>query len=193
NWFEVLLVMCDGFGLWLELKLSDFLDSNVCVVGALYWFVDVVSVEQSYLDCVDVLLVIDVCYLVWWLLWWDSNLRYACIGSLGVVIFGMFFGISDFVALDVVSLWVFCNCVDELWVLIGIIVIGESMMFDFKDEVEGGMGLHGLMIGMMGLGKLQTLMLMLLLLLITYFADCLIVIYVDFKGEVGVDIFWHFF
>lgn len=38
--------------------------------------------------------------------------------------------------------------------LIGVIGIGELLMFDFKDEVEGGMGLYGLMIGMIGLGKL---------------------------------------
>lgn len=62
-------------------------------------------------------------------------------------------------------------------------------MFDFKDEVEGGMGLYGLMIGMIGLGKLQILMLILLLLLIIYFVEWFIVIYVDFKGEVGVDSF----
>ena len=35
---------------------------------------------------------------------------------------------------------------------------GEPLMFDLKDEAEGGMGPHGLMIGMTGSGKSQTLM-----------------------------------
>lgn len=47
------------------------------------------------------------------------------------------------------------------------------------------MGPHGLMIGMTGSGKSQTLMSILLSLLTTHSADRLIVIYADFKGEAG--------
>ena len=54
------------------------------------------------------------------------------------------------------------------------------------------MGPHGLMIGMTGAGKSQTLMSILLSLLTTHSADRLIVIYADFKGEAGADIFRNF-
>jgi len=54
------------------------------------------------------------------------------------------------------------------------------------------MGPHGLMIGMTGSGKSQTLMAILLSLLTTHSADRLIVIYADFKGEAGADSFRNF-
>ncbi|MGY4712629.1 type VII secretion protein EccCb, partial [Mycolicibacterium sp. CBM1] len=80
----------------------------------------------------------------------------------------------------------------ELRVPIGVTATGVPMYFDLKDEAEGGMGPHGLMIGMTGSGKSQMLMSILLSLLTTHSADRLIVIYVDFKGEAGADIFRHF-
>ena len=75
---------------------------------------------------------------------------------------------------------------------IGITATGDPLYFDLKDEAEGGMGPHGLMIGMTGSGKSQTLMSILLSLLTTHSADRLIVIYADFKGEAGADIFRNF-
>ncbi len=81
---------------------------------------------------------------------------------------------------------------DELRVPIGVTATGEPLMFDLKDEAEGGMGPHGLMIGMTGSGKSQTLMSILLSLLTTHPADRLIVIYADFKGEAGADSFRDF-
>ena len=81
---------------------------------------------------------------------------------------------------------------DELRVPIGVTATGEPLIFDLKDEAEGGMGPHGLMIGMTGSGKSQTLMSILLSLLTTHSADRLIVIYADFKGEAGADIFRDF-
>ncbi len=75
---------------------------------------------------------------------------------------------------------------------IGVTATGDPLIFDLKDEAEGGMGPHGLMIGMTGSGKSQTLMSILLALLTTHSADRLIVIYADFKGEAGADIFRHF-
>ncbi|HEX2283828.1 MAG TPA: type VII secretion protein EccCb, partial [Mycobacterium sp.] len=74
----------------------------------------------------------------------------------------------------------------------GVTSTGSPLYFDLKDEAEGGMGPHGLMIGMTGSGKSQTLMSILLSLLTTHSADRLIVIYADFKGEAGADIFRNF-
>ena len=90
------------------------------------------------------------------------------------------------------ALWAPRNRDDELRVPIGVTATGEPLYFDLKDEAEGGMGPHGLMIGMTGSGKSQTLMAILLSLLTTHPADRLIVIYADFKGEAGADIFRNF-
>ena len=90
------------------------------------------------------------------------------------------------------ALWAPRNRDDELRVPIGVTATGEPLYFDLKDEAEGGMGPHGLMIGMTGSGKSQTLMSILLSLLTTHSADRLIVIYADFKGEAGADIFRNF-
>ena len=101
-------------------------------------------------------------------------------------------GIPDASALDVANLWAPRPRDEELRVPIGVTATGEPLYFDLKDEAEGGMGPHGLMIGMTGSGKSQTLMSILLSLLTTHSAERLIVIYVDFKGEAGADIFRHF-
>ncbi len=101
-------------------------------------------------------------------------------------------GIPDAAALDVASLWAPRTRDDELRVPIGVTATGEPLFFDLKDEAEGGMGPHGLMIGMTGSGKSQTLMSILLSLLTTHSAERLIVIYADFKGEAGADIFRNF-
>ena len=90
------------------------------------------------------------------------------------------------------SLWAPRGRDEELRVPIGITATGEPLLFDLKDEAEGGMGPHGLMIGMTGSGKSQTLMSILLSLLTTHSAERLIVIYADFKGEAGADIFRNF-
>ena len=101
-------------------------------------------------------------------------------------------GIPDASRLDVPTLWAPRHRDDELRVPIGVTATGEPLIFDLKDEAEGGMGPHGLMIGMTGSGKSQTLMSILLSLLTTHSADRLIVIYADFKGEAGADIFRNF-
>ncbi|ADG97223.1 cell division FtsK/SpoIIIE [Segniliparus rotundus DSM 44985] len=101
-------------------------------------------------------------------------------------------GIEDPADLDVTSLWSRRSRDRELRVPIGVTSTGEPLMFDLKDEAEGGMGPHGLMIGMTGSGKSQTIMAILLSLLTTHPADRLIVIYLDFKGEAGADIFREF-
>lgn len=147
---------------------------------------------QPYVDTADTLPETDARHLARRLSRWDSDARHARTSSSGVAAFGTLLGIPDAAALDVASLWAPRNRVDELRVPIGVTATGEPMMFDLKDEAEGGMGPHGLMIGMTGSGKSQTLMSMLLSLLTTHPADRLIVIYADFKGEAGADIFRHF-
>ena len=116
---------------------------------------------------------------------WDSNPNHARSTTTGGATFNTLLGIPDASALDVASLWAPRRRDDELRVPIGITATGDPLYFDLKDEAEGGMGPHGLMIGMTGSGKSQTLMSILLSLLTTHSADRLIVIYADFKGEAG--------
>ncbi|MGK2901736.1 MAG: type VII secretion protein EccCa [Mycobacterium sp.] len=123
---------------------------------------------------------------------WDTNPEQARTAATGATTFTTLFGIPDASALDVASLWAPRSRDEELRVPIGVTATGEPLMFDLKDEAEGGMGPHGLMIGMTGSGKSQTLMSILLSLLTTHSAERLIVIYADFKGEAGADIFRHF-
>jgi DNA segregation ATPase FtsK/SpoIIIE, S-DNA-T family len=123
---------------------------------------------------------------------WDSNPTHARTSNAGIATFSKLIGIPDAAALDVASLWAPRSRADELRVPIGVTATGEPLVFDLKDEAEGGMGPHGLMIGMTGSGKSQTLMSILLALLATHSADRLIVIYADFKGEAGADIFRNF-
>ena len=123
---------------------------------------------------------------------WDTNPDQSRTGATGASTFTTLFGIPDASALDVASLWAPRSRDEELRVPIGVTATGEPLIFDLKDEAEGGMGPHGLMIGMTGSGKSQTLMSILLALLTTHSADRLNVIYADFKGEAGADIFRNF-
>ncbi|CAN5137971.1 type VII secretion system ESX-3 FtsK/SpoIIIE family ATPase EccC3 [soil metagenome] len=125
---------------------------------------------------------------------WDSNPTHAGLRSAATrgAAFTTLLDIADASELDVPTLWAPRRREDELRVPIGVTTTGEPLYFDLKDEAEGGMGPHGLMIGMTGAGKSQTLMSILLALLTTHSAERLIVIYADFKGEAGADIFRHF-
>ena len=125
---------------------------------------------------------------------WDSNPTHAGLRSPATrgASFTTLMGIPDASALDVADVWAPRLRDEELRVPIGVTATGVPLYFDLKDEAEGGMGPHGLMIGMTGSGKSQTLMSILLSLLTTHSADRLIVIYVDFKGEAGADIFRNF-
>ena len=125
---------------------------------------------------------------------WDSNPTHTGLRSAATrgATFTSLLGIPDASRLDVADLWAPRRREDELRVPIGVTATGEPLMFDLKDEAEGGMGPHGLMIGMTGSGKSQTLMSILLSLLTTHSADRLIVIYADFKGEAGADSFRNF-
>ncbi|OBF83576.1 type VII secretion protein EccC [Mycobacterium sp. 852002-51163_SCH5372311] len=149
---------------------------------------------QPYIDDADQLGVDDAAHLARRLSRWDSNPTHAGLRSAGTrgASFTTLLGIPDASRLDVPTLWAPRHRDDELRVPIGVTATGEPLIFDLKDEAEGGMGPHGLMIGMTGSGKSQTLMSILLSLLTTHSAERLIVIYADFKGEAGADSFRNF-
>lgn len=147
---------------------------------------------KSYIGSADSLSSADAAHLARRLARWDSNPQQTRTTATGSATFTTLLGIPDASALDVASLWAPRSRDDELRVPVGITATGEPLYFDLKDEAEGGMGPHGLMIGMTGSGKSQTLMSILLSLLTTHPADRLIVIYADFKGEAGADIFRNF-
>ncbi len=147
-----------------------------------------------YIDAADRLGADECAHLARRLSRWDSNPTHAGLRSEATrgATFPTLLGIPDASQLDVPALWAPRRRDDELRVPIGVTATGEPLMFDLKDEAEGGMGPHGLMIGMTGSGKSQTLMSILLSLLTTHSADRLIVIYADFKGEAGADSFRNF-
>ncbi|MDH6198535.1 S-DNA-T family DNA segregation ATPase FtsK/SpoIIIE [Mycobacterium frederiksbergense] len=147
---------------------------------------------QPYIDAADAMSSAEAAHIARRLSRWDSNPGYVRSTATGGATFTTLLDIPDASALDVASLWAPRNRDDELRVPIGVTATGEPLYFDLKDEAEGGMGPHGLMIGMTGSGKSQTLMSILLSLLTTHSADRLIVIYADFKGEAGADIFRNF-
>ncbi|MGB9251324.1 MAG: type VII secretion protein EccCa, partial [Mycobacterium sp.] len=149
---------------------------------------------QNYIDHADSLGVDDSVHIARRLSRWDSNPTHSGLQSTATrgATFTTLLGIPDASRLDVPTMWAPRHRDDELRVPIGVTATGEPLMFDLKDEAEGGMGPHGLMIGMTGAGKSQTLMSILLSLLTTHSADRLIVIYADFKGEAGADIFRNF-
>ncbi|MGB8402803.1 MAG: type VII secretion protein EccCa [Mycobacterium sp.] len=147
---------------------------------------------QAYVAAADSFAPTAAAHLARGLARWDSNPNRARSSGTGLATFGTLLGIPDAAELDVASLWAPRGRAEELRVPIGVTATGEPLLFDLKDEAEGGMGPHGLMIGMTGSGKSQTLMSILLSLLTTHSADRLIVIYADFKGEAGADIFRDF-
>ncbi|OMC48888.1 type VII secretion protein EccCa [Mycobacterium sp. IS-1264] len=149
---------------------------------------------QRYIDAADQLSTDEAAHLARQLSRWDSNPTHTGLRSAATrgATFSTLLGIPDASQLDVPTLWAPRRRDDELRVPIGVTATGEPLFFDLKDEAEGGMGPHGLMIGMTGSGKSQTLMSILLSLLTTHSADRLIVIYADFKGEAGADSFRNF-
>jgi DNA segregation ATPase FtsK/SpoIIIE, S-DNA-T family len=147
---------------------------------------------QPYIDTADHLGVDDARHIARRLSRWESSPDHSRSTGTGGATFTTLLGIPDASALDIATLWAPRHRDEELRVPIGVTATGEPLYFDLKDEAEGGMGPHGLMIGMTGSGKSQTLMSILLSLLTTHPADRLIVIYADFKGEAGADIFRNF-
>ena len=149
---------------------------------------------QPYIDSADELGADETAHLARQLSKWDSNPSHTGLRTAATrgATFSTLLGIPNASQLDVPTLWAPRDRDDELRVPIGVTTTGEPLIFDLKDEAEGGMGPHGLMIGMTGSGKSQTLMSILLALLTTHSADRLIVIYADFKGEAGADSFRDF-
>ncbi|OBA63783.1 type VII secretion protein EccC [Mycobacterium sp. 1100029.7] len=149
---------------------------------------------QPYIDNADALGADEAAHLARQLSRWDSNPTHTGLRSAATrgASFTTLLGVPDASQLDVPTLWAPRRRDEELRVPIGVTATGEPLYFDLKDEAEGGMGPHGLMIGMTGSGKSQTLMSILLALLTTHSADRLIVIYADFKGEAGADSFRDF-
>ncbi len=149
---------------------------------------------QRYIDTADRLSTDEAAHLARQLSRWDSNPAHTGLRSAATrgASFTTLLGIPDASRLDVPTLFAPQRRDDELRVPIGVTATGEPLIFDLKDEAEGGMGPHGLMIGMTGSGKSQTLMSILLSLLTTHSADRLIVIYADFKGEAGADSFRNY-
>jgi len=149
---------------------------------------------QRYIDAADQFAPDEAGHLARRLSRWDSDPTHSGLQSAAIrgATFTTLLGIPDASRLDVPALWAPRRREDELRVPIGVTATGEPLIFDLKDEAEGGMGPHGLMIGMTGSGKSQTLMSILLSLLTTHSADRLIVIYADFKGEAGADSFRNF-
>src|SRR5271163_977081 len=110
---------------------------------------------QRYIDTSDQLGVDDTIHLARRLSRWDSNPTHSGLQSTATrgATFTTLLGIPDASRLDVPTTWARRQRDDELRVPIGVTATGEPLIFDLKDEAEGGMGPHGLMIGMTGSGK----------------------------------------
>src|SRR5581483_1032492 len=119
---------------------------------------------QRYIDAADQLDTDTAGHLARRLSRWDSNPTHTGLQSTATrgASFTTLLGISDASRLDVPTMWAPRSRDEELRVPIGVTATGEPLIFDLKDEAEGGMGPHGLMIGMTGAGKSQTLMSILL-------------------------------
>lgn len=96
-------------------------------------------------------------------------------------------GVDNAAALDIKTLWAPRSREDYLRVPLGLAPDGAPVWIDFKDEAEGGMGPHGLCIGMTGAGKSTTIIGALLSLLMTHSPDDVLLFLCDFKGEAGFD------
>lgn len=98
-------------------------------------------------------------------------------------------GIDNAANLDVEKLWTDRPEEEQLRVPLGMQPSGAPLYADLKDEAQGGMGPHGLMIGMTGSGKTTTLRGLLFALFTKHSPDVVRAILADFKGESGVDAF----
>ena len=110
---------------------------------------------QPYIDDADQFGADEAAHLARQLSRWDSNPTHTGLRSAATrgATFTTLLGIPDASRLDVPTLWAPRRREDELRVPIGVTATGEPLVFDLKDEAEGGMGPHGLMIGMTGSGQ----------------------------------------
>jgi type VII secretion protein EccCa/type VII secretion protein EccCb len=148
---------------------------------------------RPYAEAADVLAADDADHLARRLARWDANPAAVSARSASRAAgFTGQMGIANAARLDLDTLMAPRTLDDELRVPIAVCPNGEPLWFDFKDEADGGMGPHGMMLGMTGSGKSKTIESMLLPLLVTHPADRLIVIWGDYKGGSGADAFKDF-
>lgn len=100
---------------------------------------------QPYIDAADQFSADEAAHLARRLSRWDSNPTHAGLRSAATrgASFTTLLGIEDASRLDVPALWAPRRRDEELRVPIGVTGTGEPLMFDLKDEAEGGMGPHG--------------------------------------------------
>lgn len=92
------------------------------------------------------------------------------------------YGISSPDALDVAKLWQPRSRQDLLRVPIGMRADGEPLILDVKEAADGGMGVHGLIIGATGSGKSELLRTIVTSLALTHDPETLNFVLADFKG-----------
>lgn len=110
-------------------------------------------------------------------------------GSVAAANFLSLMGIDNAAMLDLDTLWQPLPHEERLRVPLGLRENGEPLWIDLKDEAEGGMGPHGLAIGMTGSGKTTFLRTLVLGLLSKHSPNVVEAVLVDFKGEAGFDEF----
>lgn len=91
-------------------------------------------------------------------------------------------GLSGTEAIDPAVTWRPRRHEDLLRVPAGVREDGEVLLLDFKQQAEGGMGPHGLLVGALGSGKSELLRTLVTGLAITHPPEVLNFIFVDFKG-----------
>lgn len=121
---------------------------------------------------------------------WDvSSSAAQARGSAAAANFLSLMGIENAAMLDLDTLWQPLPNEERLRIPLGLRENGEPLWIDLKDEAEGGMGPHGLAIGMTGSGKTTFLRCLVTGLLTKHSPDVVEAVLVDFKGEAGFDEF----
>jgi DNA segregation ATPase FtsK/SpoIIIE, S-DNA-T family len=85
-------------------------------------------------------------------------------------------------SVDIRALWKPRSRADLLRVPIGVRATGEPLYIDLKEAADGGLGVHGLLIGATGSGKSELLRTVVTSLALTHDPETLSFIFADFKG-----------
>ncbi len=85
-------------------------------------------------------------------------------------------------SIDIRTLWKPRSRADLLRVPIGLRANGEALFIDLKEAADGGLGVHGLLIGATGSGKSELLRTIVTSLALTHDPETLNFIFADFKG-----------
>lgn len=91
-------------------------------------------------------------------------------------------GLESFAELDAAQSWAEEPRYGLLRIPVGERLDGNSVVLDFKEAAEGGMGPHGLIVGATGSGKSELLRTVVCALAATHDPDLLSFVFVDFKG-----------